>query len=80
MTESTTDMLDGLAIGESLRVTVAARDAASGTLTLATEVSGESAPYASTFIGSSSEGEARPVRRPLNSCWRAVIAPSMRFL
>ena len=34
MTESTTDMLDGLAIGESLRVTVAARDAASGTLTL----------------------------------------------
>ena len=34
MTESTTDMLHGLAIGESLRVTVAARDAASGTLTL----------------------------------------------
>src|SRR5438309_5185419 len=50
----------------------------SGTLTLASWLSGTVPPYAATVIGSSRLADARPVRNPPNSLRNTSPAPSIR--
>src|SRR5437588_273461 len=50
----------------------------SGTLTLASWLSGTVPPYAATVIGSSRLADARPVRNPPNSLRNTSTAPSIR--